>query len=123
MTTRAALTVCALGVMGMQPRIASSQCPQDANPCYELLHYTYQGGDYCRRYYSGSLRYIGNVGSVTGFSQPQIGQLVFDAYSNWYFNTALNVSMESAASDTSGTNARVAVIDNSMFTSNWGSAS
>jgi hypothetical protein len=56
--------------------------------------------------------------SQTPISQSQIGQTVSNAYDNWYFNTALRVYLESAGTDTSGVNCRVAVINDALFSSN-----
>ena len=103
------------------PAIARDFCVPDAD-CWRLGHYFYAGDAYCHRYYTGSTQFFGVRGSLAGISTDDIGQLAFDAYSTWFNTGNLPVYEEYAGFDTSGSNSRLAVIDNNLFSSNWGDA-
>ena len=97
-----------------------AQCGLELNDCYDFHHYLYQGHAYCWRFPSGTFRQFGVRGSLPGISGDDIGLAAYGAWNEW--NLAVPVGLEYVGPDTSGTKCKFAVINNTLFSSNWGPA-
>jgi hypothetical protein len=96
-------------------------CGSELSVCYDLAQYSYQGDQFCHRFYSGSLRYTAVAGSWSGIPASEVSQMTSNAYDEWFFNTNLTVFTEVAGTDTSRADYfKVVALPGTQFSQFWG---